>query len=231
MTTLQIGMLMYPGMTHLDFTGPEQVLSRLENATIHHLWKSTDVVVADSGLRFVPSTTLDACPDLDVLFVGGGEGQMALMGDDDVLDFLRRQAARASWVTAVCTGSLLLGAAGLLQGKKATSHWAFIDLLPMFGATASEGRVVVDGNLVTGGGVTAGLDFAFALVERIAGAEAARAATLGLEYDPQPPFACGHPRVADAALVERVRATLRESVEERRDAVSATRSSSAPSVP
>jgi cyclohexyl-isocyanide hydratase len=215
MTTLQIGMLMYPGMTHLDFTGPEQVLSRLPNATIHHVWKSTDVIVADSGLRFVPSTTLADCPDLNVLFVGGGAGQMALMADDEVLGFLRRQARDASWVTAVCTGALVLGAAGLLKGRRATTHWAFVDLLPLFGAIATEGRVVVDGNLVTGGGVTAGLDFAFALVERIGGADAAQAATLGLEYDPQPPFACGHPRRADPALVERVRAELRANVDER----------------
>jgi cyclohexyl-isocyanide hydratase len=215
MNALHIGMLMYPGMTHLDFTGPDQVLSRLDNATIHHVWKSTDVVVADSGLRLVPSTTLAACPDLDVLFVGGGAGQVALMADDDVLAFVRRQASQAAWVTAVCTGSLILGAAGLLQGKRATTHWAFVDLLPMFGAVFTEGRVVVDGNVVTGGGVTAGLDFAITLVERIAGADMARAVTLDLEYDPQPPFACGHPRSADQGLVERVRTTLRASVDER----------------
>lgn len=215
-STTQIGLLMYPGMTHLDLTGPEQVLSLMEDVKVHTLWKTDDPVAADTGLRFLPSTTLRDCPALDVIFVGGGKGQVPLMADGEVLTFLREQAARARYVTAVCTGSLLLGAAGLLKGKRATTHWAFTELLALFGATYTEGRVVTDGALVTGGGVTAGIDFALSLVAMLRGDEAARRITLQLEYDPAPPFACGHPRRADPALVEAVRKSSLVSVEQRR---------------
>src|SRR5688572_12006209 len=191
MTTTQIGLLMYPGMTHLDLTGPQQVLSGMKDVQLHHLWKTKDPIVSDSGLGFVPSTTLRECPPLDVLFVGGGRGQIPLMSDDEVLSFLRQQGEQAQWVTAVCTGALVLGAAGLLQGRKATTHWAYTELLALFGAIYTPGRVVVDGNRVTGGGVTAGLDFALTMVAKLRGEDAARRITLGLEYDPCPPYACG----------------------------------------
>lgn len=214
--TTQIGLLMYPGMTHLDLTGPEQILSRMGNVQLHYLWKTRDAVVADSGLTLLPSMTLRDCPALDVVFVGGGGGQVPLMTDDETLSFLRAQGADASYVTAVCTGSLLLGAAGLLRGCKATTHWAFTELLPLFGATYEKGRVVVDGNRVTGGGVTAGLDFALTLVAQLRGEDVARRLTLELEYDPAPPFDCGHPDRADAELLAQVRQREHAWVEQRR---------------
>ena len=206
--TTHIGMLLYPGLTQLDLTGPFEVLHRLPDARVHLVSASLDPVFADSGLGLLPTTTLSDCPPLDVLFVPGGRGQVALMGDPAVLGFLRQQGAAARYVTAVCTGSLLLGAAGLLDGYEAVTHWAFMDLLPAFGARPVERRVVVDRNRITGGGVTAGIDFGLRLCSELAGDEVARAIQLGLEYDPQPPFQSGHPRVADPVLVAAVRARL-----------------------
>jgi cyclohexyl-isocyanide hydratase len=206
--TLHIGMLLYPGLTQLDLTGPFEVFHRLPGAQVHLAWKDTQPVRADSGLGLVPTTTLADCPPLDVVCVPGGFGQIALMSDAVVLDFLRTQARTARYVTAVCTGSLLLGAAGLLTGYQATTHWAFTELLAGFGATYAPGRVVVDRDRITGGGVTAGIDFALRLAAELAGEDVAKAIQLGLEYNPAPPYACGHPDVADPALVAQVRARL-----------------------
>lgn len=206
--TLHIGMLLYPGLTQLDLTGPFEVFHRLPEAQVHLAWKDTNPVRADSGLGLVPTTTLADCPPLDVVCVPGGFGQIALMSDAAVLDFLRTHARTARYVTAVCTGSLLLGAAGLLTGYHATTHWAFTELLAGFGATYVPGRVVVDRDRITGGGVTAGIDFALRLAAELAGDDVAKAIQLGLEYNPAPPYACGHPDVADPALVAKVRARL-----------------------
>jgi cyclohexyl-isocyanide hydratase len=206
--TLQIGMLLYPNLTQLDLTAPYEVLHRVPGAQVHMVWKDTEPVVAAGGLRLLPSTTFADCPPLDVIFVPGGAGQIPLMTDAVVLDFLRAQAKTASWITSVCTGSLLLGAAGLLDGYKATCHWGFVQLLPQFGARYEKARVVVDRNRVTGGGVTAGLDFALRLAAELAGEDVAKTIQLGLEYDPAPPFASGHPDVADPAIVERARTRL-----------------------
>jgi cyclohexyl-isocyanide hydratase len=203
-----IGMLLYPALTQLDLTGPFEVLHRVPDTTVHLLWKSTAPVRADSGLTITPTTALADSPPLDVVFVPGGAGQLPLMSDREVLDFLARQGAAARWVTSVCTGALLLGAAGLLDGYEAATHWAFMDLLPLFGARPVSRRVVVDRNRVTGGGVTAGIDFGLQLAAALAGDETAKAIQLGLEYNPDPPFHAGHPSVADAALVEAVRARL-----------------------
>jgi cyclohexyl-isocyanide hydratase len=205
---MNIGMLLYPGLTQLDLTGPFEVLHRVPDARVHLAWKTADPVVADSGLTLTPSTTLEACPRLDVLFCPGGRGQIAVMQDQEVLDFLRRQAAAARYVTSVCTGSLILGAAGLLAGYDAATHWAFMDLLPGFGARPVKKRVVVDRDRITGGGVTAGIDFGLRLVAEIAGEEVAKMIQLGLEYDPEPPYR-GHPDTADPAIVESVRERLR----------------------
>jgi cyclohexyl-isocyanide hydratase len=205
---MNIGMLLYPGLTQLDLTGPFEVLHRIPGATVHLAWKTRDPIRADSGLGLVPSTTLGDTPPLDVVMVPGGFGQIALMDDDEVLDWLRRHARAAKYVTAVCTGALVLGAAGLLDGYRATTHWAFTELLPDFGATYSPGRVIVDRDRITGGGVTAGIDFALTLAAELAGPDIAKAIQLGLEYNPAPPFACGHPDVADPALVGIVRARL-----------------------
>ena len=201
-------MLLYPGLTQLDLTGPFEVFHRIPGATVHLVWKDTDVVRADSGLGLMPTTTLADCPPLDVVMVPGGFGQIPLMDDPVVLDWLRGQAKTARYMTAVCTGALLLGAAGLLAGYRATTHWGFAELLANYGATVTPGRVVVDRDRVTGGGVTAGIDFALVLAAELAGADVAKAIQLGLEYNPEPPFRCGHPDVADPALVAVVRERL-----------------------
>ena len=206
MTTTHIGMLLYPGLTQLDLTGPFEVLYRVPDAKIHLVWKTLAPVVSDTGLSLGPTTTLDGCPALDVLFVPGGGGQAALMDDRAVLAFLREQGRVAQYVTSVCTGALLLGAAGLLNGYEAATHWAFMSLLPIFGAKPVRRRVVVDRNRVTGGGVTAGIDFGLRLAATLAGDDVAKGIQLGLEYDPEPPFRSGHPDVADPAVVATVRA-------------------------
>jgi cyclohexyl-isocyanide hydratase len=206
--TLHIGMLLYPGFTQLDLTGPFELMHRIPDAKVHLLWKTRDPITSDSGMTFVPSMALRECPPLDVVFVPGGNGQMPLMTDPEVLGFLREQGSRARYVTSVCTGSLLLGAAGLLKGYKATSHWAFTELLPMFGAEPTSGRVVIDRNRITAGGVTAGIDFGLQLVAEICGEAVAKEIQLGLEYDPAPPFRCGHPSVADPAMVASVKKRL-----------------------
>jgi cyclohexyl-isocyanide hydratase len=204
--TTHIGMLLFPGLTQLDLTGPFEVMHRIPDAKIHLVWKDLQPVKADSGLAISPTTTLADCPALDVVFVPGGWGQVALMTDREVLDFVRRHGEAARYVTSVCTGALVLGAAGLLQGYQATTHWAFTELLARFGATHAQGRVVVDRNRITGGGVTAGIDFGLTLAAELAGAETAKAIQLGIEYNPAPPFHSGHPDVADPALVEAIRA-------------------------
>ncbi len=202
---IAIGMLLYPGLTQLDLTGPLEFLHRLPGSRIHLLWKTKDPIVADSDIGLVPNTTFGECPTLDVLFVGGGAGQVDLMTDIEVLDFLRAQGAQARYVTSVCTGALLLGAAGLLEGYRAATHWAFMDLLPTFGATPVHERVVVDRNRITGGGVTAGIDFALELISHIAGEPTAEAIQLALEYDPAPRLRSGHPRLAKPEVLAQVR--------------------------
>ncbi len=219
--TIEIGMLLFPDLTQLDLTGPFEVFHRVPGARVHLVWKDLSPVMARGGLAIVPTTTIAACPPLDVLFVPGGFGQLALQEDAEVLAFLRREGARARWVTSVCTGALLLGAAGLLEGHRATTHWAYTSFLSAFGAQHVEERVVIDRNRVTGGGVTAGIDFALVLVAQILGDEAARAIQLQLEYDPMPPFRSGHPSVADPALTELVRGRLESSIEAQRRALAA----------
>jgi cyclohexyl-isocyanide hydratase len=204
-------MLLFPGLTQLDLTGPFEVLHRVPGAEVHLLWKTLDPVAADSRLTLSPTATLDACPKLDVLFVPGGGGQFAIMQDEGVLRFLRVQGSGARFVTAVCTGSLLLGLAGLLEGYEAATHWAFMDLLPTFGARPVRRRVVVDRNRVTGGGVTAGIDFGLQLAALLSSETDAKRIQLGLEYDPAPPFRCGHPDVADPDIVASVRARFEET--------------------
>lgn len=209
--TLHIGMLLFPRLTQLDLTGPFEVLHRLPDSKVHLVWKDTDLVVAGGGLAIRPTTTLGDCPSLDVLFVPGGFGQAELTNDEAVIRFLGEQGRRAKYVTSVCTGALLLGAAGLLDGYDATTHWAYMDFLPAFGARPAPGRVVVDRNRITAGGVTSGMDFGLRLVAELRGEDLAKAIQLGLEYDPAPPFRSGHPDVADPALVARMREYYRES--------------------
>ena len=201
----RIGMLVFPMMTSLDILGPFEVLARAPDCQAELVWKTRDPVRGDTGLVVVPHRAFGEAPQYDVLVVPGGPGQTALMEDAEVLQFLRTQAAGAGLVTSVCTGSLLLAAAGLLKGRKATCHWLSLDQLALFGVEALPDRVVVDGDRITGGGVTSGLDFAFKVLAELRGAEAAKTIQLLMEYDPAPPFQAGHPRVAEKVLVDKVK--------------------------
>ena len=198
---LEIGMLLYPGLTLLDLIGPQTVFSWFAN--IHLVWKTTDLIQTDTGIGIRPSATFKTCPrDLDIVFVPGGFGQQAIMNDREVLEFLADRAPRAKYVTSVCSGSLLLGAAGLLKGYKATSHWAARDGLSAFGAEPVDARVVVDRNRITGGGVTAGIDFGLVVLAKLRGDDAAKLTQLAMEYDPEPPFNAGNPKTAGPAIVD-----------------------------
>lgn len=214
-TPVQIGILLYPNVTQLDATGPAQVLSRVPGAKMHMIWKTLDPVPTDAGFSIVPTTTFADCPKLDVICVPGGGGQVALMTDDETLDFLRKQAATARYVTSVCTGSLVLGAAGLLKGYKSACHWAWRDMLPAFGAIAVAERVVRDRNRISGGGVTAGIDFGLTVAAELAGEDVAKSIQLVLEYDPQPPFDSGSPEKAGVERVARIRERLQGMLETR----------------
>lgn len=185
---LTIGMLAFPGLTQLDLAGPFEILARLPDVAVDLVWKTTDPVRDPFGLTLVPNRSFAAAPDYDLIFVPGGPGQIELMDDAEVLDFLRRQAAHAQWITSVCTGSLVLAAAGLLTGYRATSHWMSLDQLALFGAEPVEERVVIDRNRITGAGVTSGIDFALVLAAEIAGPDVAEQIALQVEYAPAPPF-------------------------------------------
>ena len=202
MTSFNIGFVLFPNLTQLDFTGPLQVLHRLPESTTHIVAKTRDAVPSDCGLSLVPTTTFADCGQLDLICVPGGFGVSGAIADAPIIDFVRRQGARAKYVTSVCTGAFVLGVAGLLRGRRATTHWAYTGLLPMVGATYEKARVVRDGNVFTGGGVTAGIDFALAVAAEVAGAETAQKIQLSIEYDPAPPFAAGRPDGAPAAIRE-----------------------------
>ncbi|MGI4982453.1 MAG: DJ-1/PfpI family protein [Janthinobacterium lividum] len=205
---LQIGSLLFEGVDQIDLTGPFEVLSRIPNATYRIYGKTTQSVRDLKGLRLTPDATLADAPALDVLHVPGGYGQQALMEDQEVLTWIRRQAQGAHSVFSVCTGALLCGAAGLLQGRRATTHWASFHLLPFFGAIAVDERVVVDGNWVFAAGVTAGIDGALRLAAELRGADAARAIQLHMVYAPEPPFDSGTPRTAPPAVLAQARQAL-----------------------
>lgn len=185
---LKIGILFFPGMTQLDVTAPFEVLARLPGAQIHLLWKRVEPITSDVGLTVMPTCAFEDCPDLDVLCVGGGPGQVALMDDREVMDFVARAGASARYVTSVCAGSLVLAGAGLMTGYRAACHWLSRDQLALLGAIPVDERVVVDRNRISGGGVTAGLDFAFQVAAELCGEDVATRLQLFLEYDPQPPF-------------------------------------------
>jgi len=214
----QIGLLLFPDVTQLDLTGPWEVFARTPDVVCHLIWKDRQPVRSDRGLAIVPTTTFRECPPLDVICVPGGPGQIALMSDWETLDFLRRQAAQAQWVTSVCTGSLVLGAAGLLQGYRATSHWSSIDQLTLLGATPVSERVVHDRNRITGAGVTSGIDFALTLVAEITDEVIAKAVQLQMEYDPEPPFNSGSPRSAPQQEIDQARAKMAAFIATRRAA-------------
>jgi len=220
MSLFNVGFVIFPELTQLDFTGPQQVLARLPQSSMHIIAKSAAPVSSDSGLSLVPTHTFENCPQLDLICIpGGSTGVVRAMGDRDTIEFVQRQSRKAKYVTSVCTGAFILGAAGLLKGRRATTHWAFTELLPLLGATHERGRVVKDGNVITAGGVTSGIDFGLRVVAEIAGETVAQTIQLGLEYDPEPPFDAGHPdRASDAVEAalfpryEKARTAFREGI-------------------
>jgi cyclohexyl-isocyanide hydratase len=222
MSSFNVGFVIFPDLTQLDFTGPLQVLARLPRSAIQIVAKSEAPVPSDCGLSLVPTCTFANCPPLDLICIPGGvSGVVGAIGDRETVEFVRLQAGAAKYVTSVCTGVFVLGIAGLLKGRRATTHWAYTDLLPLVGATHEKARIVKDGNLITAGGVTSGIDFGLSVVAEIAGETTARAIQLGVEYDPAPPFDSGHPDKAPAAIksalsgrYQKARSALRAGIEQ-----------------
>lgn len=203
MNQLQIGFLIYPGVVQLDVMGASQVLSFPPNIQIHLIWKDQSSIISNEGLLLTPTITLSDCPSLDVICVpGGGMGQLEMMQDEAILDFLKQQSSNAQYVTSVCTGSMILAAAGLLQGYQATCHWAFREQLRMLGVEVVPERVVIDRNRITGAGVTSGIDFGFTLLSLLCGEPIAKSTQLMMEYDPKPPFNAGTPETAGQEIVQ-----------------------------
>src|ERR1700674_3638616 len=202
---LQIGLVIFPRVTQLDLTGPVQVFSSVPGAKVHLIWKRVEPVASDSVLTLTPTISFEDCPQLDVICVPRGTGTDDMINDEEMLAFLRRQAAGAKYVTSVCTGSLVLGAAGLLKGYRAATHWSAMEFLALYGATPAKTRVCVDRNRVTGGGVTAGIDFALTLVSILINQPTAQAIQLGLEYNPAPPFNSGSPDTAPVEILARLK--------------------------
>ena len=198
---MHIAFLLFPNVTQLDLTGPAQFLSRLPDAKVDLVWERIEPIPTDAGFSILPTATFADVPAADLLCVPGGMGIADVIDHAPALDWVLQVGSGAQWVTSVCTGALVLGAAGLLDGYKATTHWAWHDKLALFGAEPVQARHVIDRNRATGGGVTAGIDFALALMAEIAGADYARAVQLALEYDPAPPFDCGSPDKAGQDLV------------------------------
>ena len=205
---MNIVFVLFDNVTQLDFTGPVQFLSRLPGAKVHVVSKDGAAVKTDCGFSILPRSGFGQCPQADVLCVPGGHGVRDAIADQVIVDFVRQQANGADYITSVCTGAFILGAAGLLQGKKATCHWAYTQLLPLFGAMHQPTRVVHDGNVITAGGVTSGIDFALELIAAISGEDIARTIQLALEYDPAPPFGGGSLAHSKEETVRRLRADV-----------------------
>jgi cyclohexyl-isocyanide hydratase len=203
MAQLQIGFLIYPGFIQLDVMGAYQVLTFPPNIQVHLIAKTLSPITSNENLKILPTTTLNDCPPLDVICVpGGGFGQVEAMKDTELLNFLQKQAGTAQYVTSVCTGSMILAAAGLLQGYKATCHWAFREQLAMLGVEVIPQRVVIDRNRITGAGVTSGIDFGLTLLGLLCGEDVAKMAQLMMEYNPKPPFSAGTPETAGEGVVQ-----------------------------
>jgi len=217
MDPIRISFLLFPNVTQLDLTGPAQVLSRLGNATLELVGKTADPVATDSGFPLAPTATFASAAQPDILCVPGGFGVLGVMEDAESLAWVRKAAEGAQWVTSVCTGALILGAAGLLKGYRATTHWASHHHLASFGAIPVRERVVFDRNRVTGGGVTAGIDFGLALVAAIRGERHAQMVQLSLEYDPAPPCDSGSPEKAEPAVRERYEAMVKRMAGDREE--------------
>jgi cyclohexyl-isocyanide hydratase len=214
--SLSVGILLFKGVTQLDFTGPYEVLARMPTTRVSLLASTLEPVRSEWGLTVTPDVTFAEAPQMDVICVPGGWGVNALLTDEAILDFLRAQAEGARYMTSVCSGALLLGAAGLLRGYRATTHWMSLDLLHRFGATPIAERVVRDRNRITGAGVTAGIDFALVLAAEMFGVSVAQGIQLAIEYDPHPPFDSGSPRTAPAGVREQVSRAGEASLAQRR---------------
>jgi cyclohexyl-isocyanide hydratase len=212
---MHIAFLLFPGLTQLDMTGPAQFLNRIPGAKVDFVWKDKAPVITDVGFSIVPTASFNDVKTAEILCVPGGVGVAEVMKDDEALGWVRTVGAQAQWVTSVCTGSLILGAAGLLKGYDATTHWAWHHHLALFGANPVKARTVIDRNRVTGGGVTAGIDFALTLIARVSGEAVAKTVQLGLEYDPAPPFQSGSPERAEAAILSAYQDAVKNSFPQR----------------
>ena len=216
----RIGFLLYPNVTQLDMTGPAQVLHRMPVAQVFYVWKTIEPIMSDCELALMPTVTMADCPQLDMVCVPGGYGCTAMMADAEVLDWLRKQAAGAQLMTSVCTGSLVLAAAGLLKGYKAGCHWAWGEHLALFGAEYVAERTVIDRDRITAGGVTSGIDFAFRVIEQLCGRDVAESIQLVIEYDPQP-LGGGTPASARPEILAAVNAMLGKRMAGRAEEIAA----------
>lgn len=214
-THLQIGSLAFEKMDQADLTGPFEVLARIPNSTYRLYGKTLDIMRDFRGLKLAADALLADAPKLDVLHIPGGYGQEALMEDEEVLSWIRKQAAGAKCVFSVCTGALICGAAGLLKGRRATTHWTAFELLPIFGAIPVNERVVIDGNMIFAAGVTAGIDGALRVAADLRGDEVAQSIQLYMQYAPEPPFNSGTPETAPAAILSKVRESAQAITEQR----------------
>ena len=204
--------VIFDGITQLDFAGPVQFLARMPGAKIHVINADEKPVATDCGFSILPNGNFADCPQADLLCIPGGAGVVKAIGDAEIVGFVRKQAEAAQWVTSVCTGAFILGAAGLLKGKRASTHWAYTHLLEKFGATYEKARVVRDGNLITAGGVTSGIDFALEVIAHVRGDDVAQSIQLACEYDPAPPFTSGHPNRAPDAIVGAMKQRIYDTV-------------------
>ncbi|MBD2195459.1 MULTISPECIES: DJ-1/PfpI family protein [Calothrix] len=216
---ISIGIVIFTNITQLDFTGPYEVFAKLPNTKLYLLAETLEPIQSDRGLRFLPDTPFAQSPPVDVLFVPGGPGIDAKLEDRNFLDFLKTQAQTARYVTSVCTGSLLLAAAGLLQGYRATTHWLSLDLLALFGVEVVPQRVVIDRDRITGGGVTSGIDFALVIAAELYGEATAQSIQLGIEYNPQPPFNSGSPQTATDNVIDSVKTASQNRQDRRRQII------------
>ena len=212
---LSVGIVLFPNLTQLDFTGPYEVFAKFPNTQLYLLAETLEPIRSDRGLTFLPDTTFDQSPPLDVLFVPGGTGINAKLEDRKFLDFLKIQGEKARYVTSVCTGSLLLAAAGLLEGYRATTHWLYLDLLELLGVEVVKQRVVIDRNRITGGGVTSGIDFGLVIAAELFTEAIAQSIQLQIEYNPQPPFESGSPQTAPEVVLNSVKAASKNNLDKR----------------